>query len=85
MCLAMNVIHQIRLHFNLSQEAFGKVVGCGQSNVGHYENGQTFPIERAQKLQQYAAGEHGVALSLDQIYGVAPLPWAETNQAVVGK
>jgi putative transcriptional regulator len=74
-----NRIKAIRQLLGLSQESFGKGIGCTQSNVGHYEKGQELPIDRAKKLIEFAA-ESKLHLSLDQVYGRAPLPPATSNE-----
>lgn len=48
-------------------------LGCRQSNVANYEAGQSIPVPMAQRLIAFA-GNRGLVISLDQIYGLAPLP-----------
>ena len=72
----MNTIKAIRERLKLSQEAMGESIGCSQGNVSLYERGQTVPPDTGKKLIELARS-HGLELSLDQIYGLAPLPDAE--------
>jgi putative transcriptional regulator len=77
----MSQIKEIRLRLRLTQEALGEVIGCSQGNVGFYERGdQLLPVDRAEKLIDYAKPK-GLRLTLDQIYGRAPLPGAEKARA----
>lgn len=76
----MSTIREIRERLRLTQAAFGERIGCSQGNVGFYERGeQTLPVERAERLIGVAAAD-GLQLTLDQIYGRAPLPLAENSE-----
>lgn len=63
----------IRLRLGLSQAAFGHAIGCKQSNVWLMEQGQTLMPETAMNVKKFAA-QQGLVLTLDQIYGLEPLP-----------
>ena len=69
----------IRLRLDMSQAAIGAAIGCKQSNVALMEQGQVLMPETAFKLREVAA-EAGLELSLDQIYGLAPMPEATPSQ-----
>lgn len=69
----MSQIREIRERLGVTQTELGRALGCTQGNVGHYEGGQRLPIERAERLIEYAATKR-LSLSLDQIYGRKPLP-----------
>ena len=64
----------------MTQQCLAHGIGCTQGNVGHYEKGQTIPPEAAKRLLQFAKAR-GVALTLDQIYGLAPLVEALPERA----
>lgn len=69
----MNQVKAIRELLGVTQTTLGDGIGCTQANVGHYEKGQSVPVEAAKKLIDFAATK-GVRLSLDQVYGLANLP-----------
>lgn len=75
----MNQVKAIRELLGVTQTTLGDGIGCTQANVGHYEKGQTVPVEAAKKLIDFAATK-GVRLSLDQVYGLANLPGAKTRK-----
>ena len=68
----MNEVKAIRERLGVTQTELGAAIGCTQGNVGHYERGQTLPPEAAKRLIGFAASR-GLALTLDQIYGLTPL------------
>lgn len=69
----MNTIKAIRERLGLSQLALGRGIGCTQGNVFHYERGQTLMPDAAKRLITFCA-EHGLILTMDQLYGLQPLP-----------
>ena len=69
----MNNLKTIRGRLGLTQQALADAIGCTQSNVGHYEKGQTLMPETARKVIEIAAGR-GLEIGFDHVYGVAPLP-----------
>lgn len=69
----MNAIKVIRERLALTQTALGEGMGCTQGNVGHYERGQAVPPDAAMRLIVFAR-THGLDLTMDQVYGLAPLP-----------
>lgn len=69
----MNHLKPIRLRLEMTQQAMATNLGCTQSNVGHYERGQTMPPEVARKLIQIAQAR-GLQIGFDHIYGTKPLP-----------
>jgi putative transcriptional regulator len=64
----MNSIKAIRERLGLTQEDFGKGIGCTQGNVGHYERGQTVPPDAAKRIIEYAQAK-GVVVTYEDIYG----------------
>jgi transcriptional regulator with XRE-family HTH domain len=69
----MNRIKEIRQRLGLSQEEFGKGIGCSQGNVGFIERGvQELLPDRARKLIEFARGK-GHELTFDQVYGLTEL------------
>lgn len=69
----MSTIKSIRERLGLTQTELATGVGCTQGNIGHYERGQHLPVDRAEKLIDFAQRK-GLRLTLDQIYGRVPLP-----------
>lgn len=69
----MNQIKAIRDMLHLTQTALAEGIGCTQGNVGHYENGQTIPPERALATIEFAKSR-GLELTMGQVYGTEPLP-----------
>lgn len=69
----MNTIKAIRERLGLSQDALGRGIGCTQGNIFHYERGQTLPPEAAKRVIAFSA-ERGLVLTMDQLYGLQPLP-----------
>lgn len=69
----MSTIKAIRERLNLTQAALAAGIGCTQGNVGHYERGQTLPPDAAKRLIAHAASL-GLRLTMDQVYGLQPLP-----------
>jgi len=76
----MSTIKAIRERLGLSQLALGRGIGCTQGNIFHYERGQTLPPDAAKRVITFAA-EHGLDLTMDQIYGLQPLPAQPKEQA----
>lgn len=72
----MSRIREIRERLGLTQQQLADGIGCTQGNVGHYEKGQVLPTTRALVLKDFAASK-GLALSMDQVLGLEPLPEAE--------
>jgi DNA-binding XRE family transcriptional regulator len=71
----MSRIKEIRaLLGNPSQEELGSAIGVTQGAYGFYERGEiVMPVQKAELLIDYAA-KRKVRLTLDQVYGRAPLP-----------
>lgn len=69
----MNQVKAIRERLGVTQKMLGAGIGCTQSNVGHYECGQTVPPDMAEKLIIYATCR-GLTIGFDHIYGNAPVP-----------
>lgn len=69
----MSRILEIRKRLGLTQTELATALGCTQGNVGHYERGQLLRPDRAGKLIECAASR-GLHLTMDHIYGGAPLP-----------
>lgn len=72
----MSTIKAIRDRLGITQAALAESMGCTQGNVGHYERGQTVPPDAAKRLIAFAA-TRGLELTMDQVYGLAPLPNAQ--------
>ena len=66
-------IREIRKRLRVSQAQMARALGCTQSNVGFYERGQTLPPDSAKRLVVFAS-ELGLSLTLDQVYGLQPMP-----------
>lgn len=77
----MNTIKAIRGKLKLTQQALADGIGCTQGNVWHYEQGKTVPPDMA-KLLIEVARTHGLDLTLDQVYGMAPLPHVPNAPAI---
>lgn len=69
----MSQIREIRERLGVTQTDLGRALGCTQGNVGHYERGQPLPVDKAERLIEFAATKR-LRLTLDQIYGRTPLP-----------
>lgn len=69
----MNQVRAIRERLGVTQTTLASAVGCSQSNVSFYENGQEVPPQVAKSLINFAA-TRGVSISFDHIYGNAELP-----------
>ena len=76
----MTRIKEIRERLGMTQQELAHALGCTQGNVGHYERGQLFPPDRAKTLIQ-TAKKRGLSLTLDQVYGLVPLPAMEPATA----
>lgn len=75
-------IKAIRLMLAVTQEEFADALQVHQTNVSHYERGQTVPPSVAGRLIEYAAG-FGLRLSYGMVYGAETLPhW--TREGVKG-
>jgi putative transcriptional regulator len=72
----MSTIKEIRDRLKLTQTELGAAIECTQGNVGHLERGQTMQPDTAKKLIAVAK-ERGLELTMDQVYGLTPLPWNE--------
>lgn len=66
-------IKEIRTALHLTQQALADGIGCTQTNIGHYERGQTVPPPMARRLIVFA-GTHGLLLTFDHIYSDKSLP-----------
>lgn len=69
----MSLIKEIRERLGVTQTDLGRALGCTQGNIGHYERGQPLPVDKAERLIDFAASKR-LTLSLDQIYGRKPIP-----------
>lgn len=69
----MKTIELIRERLGVTQKELAFGIGCTQSNIGHYSRGQAIPPERAIRLISFARGR-GLSLTLEQVYGITPLP-----------
>lgn len=70
----------IREHLGLTQSALAHELDCSQSNISFYEKGQTVPPDVAKKFVLLVR-QRGMELTLDQIYGLAPLPFTAKHVA----
>ena len=65
----MNNLKNIRKQMKLSQAKLAELIGCAQSNVGHYESrNQTIRPEVAQRIISVAK-DRGLNISYEDIYG----------------
>lgn len=72
--VVMTRLQEIRERLGLTQEQMAEGIGCSQGNVWQIEqNGQRLLPERAEKVIDFCA-QNGLPLTLDQVYGRAPLP-----------
>lgn len=77
----MSTIKAIRERLQLTQAQLGEELGCTQGNVWQMETqGQEIKLRRAERLIEIAA-QKGLHLTLDQVYGRAPLPPAPESSA----
>lgn len=72
----MSCIKEIRTLLGMKQAELADELGCVQTNVSHYENGQMLPPDKAVVLIDVAA-KRKLRLTLDQVYGRTPLPAAK--------
>ena len=71
---AMTRFQEIRDRLGLTQDQFAKGIGCSQGNVWQIERkGQRLMPDLAESVIAFSA-ENGLRLTLDQVYGRAPLP-----------
>jgi putative transcriptional regulator len=64
-----NNLKAIRKLLKLSQAELAKLIGCTQSNIGHYESkGQRIRQEIAQRIVAVAKAK-GVSITFEDIYG----------------
>ena len=75
----MHKLKQIRHLLGVTQKEMAASIGCNQSNVANYECGQSVPVPAAQMLISFAARK-GLAISLDHVYGMNPLPEIAATQ-----
>lgn len=72
----MSICKTIRTYLGFTQAALAEKLGCSQGNVWQYERPdkpQTVPPDTAKKLIELARGQ-GWELTMDQVYGLVPLP-----------
>lgn len=63
----MSNIKIIRERLGVTQKALADALGCTQSNVTFYTQGQTLPPDKALRLIAFAK-EKGVEVTLNDIY-----------------
>ncbi|RMX08518.1 XRE family transcriptional regulator [Corticibacter populi] len=79
----MSTIKSIRSTLGLTQVDLARLAGCTQGAIGQFERGEASPsIETAKRLVA-SLRPLGLDLSLDQLYGLQPLP-EPAKQAVEG-
>jgi DNA-binding transcriptional regulator YiaG len=66
---AMNTFSEIRKRLQQTQSALAESLGVTQSNVAHYEAGQTVPPDVARRLIDRAA-ELGHDITFNDVYGL---------------
>jgi len=76
----MHNLKLIRSRLGVTQQVMAGALGCAQSNIGHYERGQTLPPDMARKLIDFAAAR-GLVIGFDHVYGDAPLTEPEATPA----
>lgn len=73
----MSTFKAIREFLKLTQAEVAKRIGCTQGRVWQMEHGDEVQPEMARRLIAVAS-ESGLALSMDHVYGLVPLPEAVT-------
>lgn len=70
----MNKIKELRGQLKLTQKEFAEGVDLTQGALSRFEKGSLSPsVETGIKMVQFAR-RRGISLTLDALYGVAPLP-----------
>jgi transcriptional regulator with XRE-family HTH domain len=69
----MSTFKEIRERLGATQHEMADALGCTQANVSLLDKGQTVLPATARKLIEFASGR-GLALTMDHVYGVTPLP-----------
>ena len=70
----MNNLRSIRKQLGLTQQRLAALIGCTQSNIGHYEKrGQVIKPEVADRIIA-VANSLGMPITYDDIYGTAKQP-----------
>jgi transcriptional regulator with XRE-family HTH domain len=70
----MSRIREIRERLNLTQTELAVRLGCTQGNLGFIERGVQALVPKKAEMLIQVAGEKGLRLTFDQVYGRAPLP-----------
>lgn len=77
----MKTVTTIRARLGLTQAALAEKIGVVQSAVAQYEAGKiVIQPDRAKRLIEVAR-ELGVELTMDQVYGLAPIEGEEPKAA----
>ncbi len=63
----MSTLSLIRSRLGTTQAALAAAIGVSQSNVSHYERGQTLPPDVAARVIAFAK-ERGEVVTFDEIY-----------------
>jgi transcriptional regulator with XRE-family HTH domain len=69
----MSTFKAIRERLGVTQHEMADAIGCTQGNVSLLDRGQTVLPATALRVIDFAAGR-GLALTMDHVYGVVPLP-----------
>lgn len=78
----MSTIKAIRERLRLTQAGLAAELGCTQGNVWQMEQGEGDGVSpRMAKRLVSIARRKGMRLSLDQVYGLKPLPEAKATEA----
>lgn len=79
----MSTFKDIRTRLNLTQQGLADALGCTQAAVSLCDRGQTLQPPMAIRLIEVAKAK-GFELTMDQVYGLAPLPEAPAPQEEQG-
>ena len=80
----MSTFKAIRQLLGATQQDLAVALGCTQGNVSLYDRGQTVLPDVGKRLIDIAK-ERGISLSMDQIYGLSPLPALDVEAATSGE
>jgi putative transcriptional regulator len=69
----MNNLSRIRSRLGATQAVLASAIGVSQSNVSHYERGQTIPPDVAAQIIAYAK-TLGHVVTFDEIYSCEATP-----------
>lgn len=71
-------IRKIRDRLNMPQRALAALIGVTQGMVGNYETHRHEISSTVARKLVAVAREKGLVITLDQVYGLAPMPTEES-------